>query len=389
MTHVLYLGKITNRHLILVAVIIGYCLLGISKTYVSHLNPKGQDAPFKFHPIFFVYCMFFAECLYSIQQLVYPTKTNFKNEKKVLTKKTIVILVLLCLADMLSTFCGNLFVVKGIKSFDTIFKVVYFIMTCILMKTVMKYTFHKHHVIAISILLLSVIILTLLNVLSNEGDSDEYRTIVLYFIFSSLEEFLSSYQNVYEKYLMDIYYINPILIVGLEGVIGFTSLSIAFLPFKYSCPFADLGVCKQLTDSLGNTIYSPLEDFPQKIKDIFTKEGFLFGHIFLIFGLLSFNLFRCLTIFYYTPIHKAMANTVKIFFFWILGLIDSDYFDGNKQKVYSIVNIFNLIAYLLSLLGVSIFLELLMLGFQNLDSDTSDSITRRSILESDDIQTIV
>ena len=97
---------------------------------------------------------------------------------------------------------------------------------------------------------------------------------------------------------MDIYYINPILIVGLEGVIGFTSLSIAFLPFKYSCPFADLGVCKQLTDSLGNTIYSPLEDFPQKIKDIFTKEGFLFGHIFLIFGLLSFNLFRCLTIFY-------------------------------------------------------------------------------------------
>ena len=29
-----------------------------------------------------------------------------------------------------------------------------------------------------------------------------------------------------------------------------------------------------------------------------------------------------------------------------------------------------------------------MLGFQNLDSDTSDSITRRSILESDDIQTI-
>ena len=69
-------------------------------------------------------------------------------------------------------------------------------------------------------------------------------------------------------------------------------------------------------------------------------------------------------------------------------MIDSDYFDGNKQKVYSIVNIFSLIAYLLSLLGVSIFLELLMLGFQNLDSDTSDSITRRSILESDDIQTI-
>ena len=256
------------------------------------------------------------------------------------------------------------------------------------MKTVMKYTFHKHHVIAITIILLSVIILTLLNVLSKKGDSDEYQTIVLYFIFSSLEEFLSSYQDVYEKYLMDIHYINPILIVGLEGVVGFTSLSIAFLPFKYSCPFDNLGVCKQLTDSLDNKIYSPLEDFPQKIKDIFTKKGFLFGHIFLIFGLLSFNLFQCLTIFYYTPIHKAMANTVKIFLFWILGLIDSDYFGGNGEKVYSVVNIFSLIAYLLSLLGVSIFLELLMLGFQDLDSNTSDSITRRSKLESDESQTI-
>ena len=61
---------------------------------------------------------------------------------------------------------------------------------------------------------------------------------------------------------------------------------------------------------------------------------------------------------------------------------------NSSEYLYNVAFAFSLIAYLLSLLGVSIFLELLMLGFQNLDSDTSDSITRRSILESADIQTI-
>ena len=102
MTHLIYIGTITNRHLILVAVVIGYCILGISKTYVSKLNPEGPDAPFKYHPIFF--CVLYMLVIYSIQQAIYPTKTKFKNEKKVLTKKTIGIIVLLSLADMLSTF---------------------------------------------------------------------------------------------------------------------------------------------------------------------------------------------------------------------------------------------------------------------------------------------
>lgn len=95
---------------------------------------------------------------------------------------------------MLSTFCGNLFVVKGIKSLDTIFKVVYFMTTCFLMKTVMKYTFHNHHVIALCLIVLSVVIITLLKVFTNTGDSDESKTIVLYFIFSSLKNFFPRYK---------------------------------------------------------------------------------------------------------------------------------------------------------------------------------------------------
>ena len=95
---ILYFGKIINHHLLLLAVTIGYCILGLSKTYVSRLDPIGQDAPFKFHPIFFVYCMFFSECLmliiYLIQQRIYSTKIN---EKKTILKGTILYIVLLSL----------------------------------------------------------------------------------------------------------------------------------------------------------------------------------------------------------------------------------------------------------------------------------------------------
>lgn len=89
MAKILYFGQFIKHHLL--GVIIGYCFLGLSKTYVSKLNPEGQDAPFKYHPIFFVYCMFFAECLmliiYAIQLLVYPSKINDGNEKKINKKK--------------------------------------------------------------------------------------------------------------------------------------------------------------------------------------------------------------------------------------------------------------------------------------------------------------
>lgn len=81
-----------------------------------------------------------------------------------------------------------------------------------------------------------------------------------------------------------------------------------------------------------------------------------------------------------------MANTIKIFLFWILGLINSDYFGGNGERLFSLVNIFSLIAYLVSLSGVLLFLELLMLGFLGLDSNTSFNIAERSKDDSEQVE---
>ena len=387
MTKIVYCGEYTNKSLYILGVTIGYCILGLSKTYVSEKCKK----PFKNHPIFYVYCMFFAESLmliiYFIQQKFYSSKVNYKRVKKYSKIKVCLYIVALSLADLFSTFCGNLFMVKGVKQFDNIYKVVYFITTCILMKTVMKHSYYRHHWIGICTKLGNVFILTLVNIFQTNGkpekndnniNDDETSNIVLYLIFSSCEEILSGFQDVYEKYLMDIQYINPILLVGLEGIIGFTMLSIVFLPcphlYNFPCPY-NLEICKG----------ESLENFPEKINDIFTKKGYLLSHIFLICGLLSFNLFRSLTIFYYSPIHKAMANTGKLVLYWILGMMDIDYFNG-IAGFFHWENIFSFFAYFISVIGIFIFLEFLIIGLFNLDRNTSLHITKRCILEENEIQ---
>ena len=387
MTKTVYCGEYTNKSLYILGVTIGYCILGLSKTYVKQKNKN----PFEYHSIFYVYCMFFAESLmlliYFIQQKFYSTKVNYKKVKKYSKIKVGLYIVALSLADLFSTFCGNLFVVQGVKQFDTIFKVVYFITTCILMKTVMKHSYYRHHWIGICSQLGSVFILTLVSVFqtngnksdnNNDNNSDTTSSIVLFFIFSSCEEILSGFQDVYEKYLMDIQYINPILLVGLEGVIGFTMLSIVFLP----CPHLYIVPCPE---KIGICNGKYFETFTDKIVDIFTKEGYLLGHIFLICGLLSFNLFRSLTIFYYSPIHKAMANTGKLVLYWILGMMGTEYFEG-ITGFFHLANIISFFAYFISVIGIFIFLEFLIIGLFHLDRNTSLHITKRCILEDNEIQ---
>ena len=101
---------------------------------------------------------------------------------------------------------------------------------------------------------------------------------------------------------------NPILLVGFERIIGFTILSVVFLPFNYSCPFKTGSVCRG----------EYFENLTKKISNIFESPKSFFGHLFVIFGLFSFNLFRILTVFYYSPKHKTMANSGRLVLFWIL-----------------------------------------------------------------------
>ena len=160
MTKLVYCGEFTKHSIYLFGVTISYSILGLSKTYAS----KGLGGPFYYHPLFYVSCMFFAEILkfivYFIQQKIYSTKVVYKKTKRFSTFKVALYITALSIGDLLSTFAGNLFVIKGIKQFDYLFKIVYFITTCILMTIVMKHSYKIHHWIGICSQLGNAIILT-------------------------------------------------------------------------------------------------------------------------------------------------------------------------------------------------------------------------------------
>lgn len=66
-------------------------------------------------------------------------------------------------------------------------------------------------------------------------------------------------------------------------------------------------------------------------------------------------------------------------------MIGSDYFEG-IQGLFCWENIISLIAYFISIVGIFIFLELIIIGFYNIDRNTTLHISNRSILENKEIQ---
>ena len=161
MTKQIYCGEFTKNSFYLLGVTISYSILGLSKTYAS----KGLGGPFDYHPFFAEILMFI---VYVIQQKIYSTKVVYKKTKRFSTSKVALYITALTLGDMLSTFAGNLFVIKGVNNFDSLFKVIYFITTCILMKIVMKHSYYMHHWIGICSQLGSAIILTFVSVYHNK-----------------------------------------------------------------------------------------------------------------------------------------------------------------------------------------------------------------------------
>ena len=80
-----------------------------------------------------------------------------------------------------------------------------------------------------------------------------------------------------------------------------------------------------------------------------------------------------------------MANTGKLVLYWILGMMGINYFNG-ITGFFHWENIFSFFAYVISVIGIFIFLDFLIIGLFHLDRNTSLHITKRCILEENEIQ---
>ena len=129
---------------------------------------------------------------------------------------------------------------------------------------------------------------------------------------------------------------------------------------SYTCP-----VEGELCD-----IGQPMDSFANAYSFIFSNSDYLVLFIFKFIFTFLFNVMRMLTSFYYTAVHYCIYCFVKNFTIWIFDYIFNNQ-SGNELFFVT------LLAYGLEVIGVSIFLELIILGLCGANSNIEEEIRNR------------
>lgn len=225
----------------------------------------------------------------------------------------------------------------------------------------LKSKYHRHHLLGLGIFFIGLIVKLI--IYRNDKLQD---TIVLLIVFNSINNIAMGIQEVVEKYIMDKKYIHPLLVIGLEGVLGLILIIITLLivgPFHCAI---DIDFCQKDT----------FDDFFDSFK-IILNEHYLVYFRQIILNFLS-NLFRIYSNFFFSPTHRILSNEIGRLFVLIVTQIIK-YFSDESIEVKSIG--IELMDIIFEGIGISIFVELIIITLYNMDINVASEITRRENTE--------
>jgi len=196
------------------------------------------------------------------------------------------------------------------------------------------------------------------------------------------------------KFYMDLKFISQTKLLILYGLIGFILNSIACaIETSFKCVGKNkdffckikiyLSIDSEDHDSYIENILLFFEDFSglPKIVIIIEIFLFLFGIIFY-YGSLYFEI---LVIKFLTPMHFMFSSLIYLLFieFYYLILIKNS--EDNKKEIsyQNSISTLNIIAYIISLIGFMIYLEIIELNFCKLNYNLRKHINARSLKDSE------
>lgn len=231
---------------------------------------------------------------------------------------------------------------------------------------VLHFKYYKHHLVAIMIIFVGLIIDSIVNTKYKE-DVNVYLYIVLMFLCSLFE----ALQDVLEKYLMEKMYVDPLLMLGGEGIVGVIVVGCSFfLVNNVECSFKS-GLCYY-----GN---SKVDDLYQGLHFLFTHYKHLIAKAISFVFLVSYNVFRVLMNFHYTPAHRMIPKTFRRFLMWLINFIPIFY---TTKKTTTLI-IGELASYIIQMFGVMMFVELIIVGVWGINKNIESEITKREKEEYD------
>ena len=358
----------------------------LSKEYPS----KGLKL--KKHPFMSVWVMFMAEASIIIFYFIERQKTK---NKRAPTQRTVVLdtfevtetispddhievlpgenkiytllIIFMCLVfDLLAT-TTLIFFRENASFIELILKLITIFISTMLSQWILKYKYHKHHAFGILLVSVGLIIYTIIDfMISGIKLSDVSIPLTL---LSLVLYLLSAFQEVSEKYLMDTKYVSPFVVISFEGFGGVVVMIIVFLVLNQIDCTQDSLICDY--DSTSN---HSVENFFETISYIFSHYEYYFPFIKLYFSMLFFNLFRLKTNEHYSPTHRSIADCFGSLCKWILTLA-LPFLDAGNVTPLSIVG--TSIAYVIIMIGLVIYLEIIVVKVLGLERNTRYHIIQR------------
>ena len=300
---------------------------------------------------------------------------------KLISKKKMCLLIILitsmdCLASLclfylkqleisFYEFCLKMFLIFFIMGFSSFF---------------LKSKYYRHHFVGVCLICCAVIInIThqLLDELKDEikGFDSVKATVTTILAFFGFQ-ISATIVECSEKYIMHYYYLDPYLILTLEGFFGIIIMLIEFPLYIF------IDEKYNYTNLFG------------AFSEVFSDTRKLIAAIGFILTIFGFNVFRLLTNNAFGPCYRTIADLLGLFFDWVFELrvlLKQDEQDEQDEQDKRRVQhdfwhyAFEFLCYLIILLGLLIFLELLRLKFCKLNLYTTQEIDRRQLLDFEEL----
>ena len=322
-------------------------------------------------PYFLTFVMFSIEFLVIIVYFIHLLLTkgkkdinlkvnrmNISQSKQILNSFKIILLLFVCfLCDFISTI--PVIIIRNEEKNDfleVILKVLTIPFISLLSALILHYKYYKHHIIGYIITSIGLI-LHPMYLWIFEKNKDIELTILIQII----GYLLSSFIDVIEKYLTDIKFISPYLIISAEGFFGFC---LSFPLFK---------LCLLIIEK---TDFISLNNYFDSIQNSLKYQ---IGIVVYCIGVFLYNIMRILTTQKCSPVHRVITNTFSAFLGWIIH-----YFFEDKDSPAHII--IEAVGYMIVFFGLMIFLELLIINKWGMNQNTTFNIDQRGIEENVEIK---
>ena len=385
-------GKLSKYHL--------YCLalpiFTFVKSILRNLSEDDKKENFiLFDTVLTSFCIFFGGCFDCFFKFIScsnndhqkkknnnrsfqnPTKTGNKivslpKEPDVKEKEEKIYFVLFCLIISILDICVSIgyFIISSYDTDNNIeflrtFQVVF---VSIITKLLYEHQIFWHRVLGFSFIFVGLLLVSLRAFIK----MNDIFSVILGLSVIGLDLILAV-EGVFSKWIMEKYSVLPLKFMIWFGFFE-TLLSSTLFLIPFCIRNCKSNFCKQLL------INTSLE----KIFGEGVWKGKVIYKIIHFFCLLVYNLIYFYLIYFLTPNHICISDTISVLFFWILSV-----YSKIKIQSYNILWIASqIIGNILCLIGCSIYNELIILKFCGLDTYCRESITIRGANEIEDIEEI-